>query len=299
MSRLDDRAATAVAEVRSHAERIARTEEGLASLMGDRRPRRRPVVLMAGVAAAAVLVGVVWVAARPDGTDTLVPSGSSEVPPTTVASTAAVTTVPVLTVPATTTVPETDAAGLRGDGLGAWTFGQPAADVLAAMEAAWGPSQRAAFTEVVRMPELVDPNNAAGFWAAWVYPVGQSACWGDASHVGLCAYFGGPTDATVTFRGWLIADPVPGKLEFVDEYGVAVGATLQQAGGSISHLVRICYGHADAMLDNGIQVQVASRVPPFDACANSTMSIDAVVDPQSVTISGMRAGETVQPKSGD
>ncbi len=208
------------------------------------------------------------------GVSTSEPAASSTTVDTTPDTTAATTIPP-------TTVPAPIVFTLRGDGIGPFSLGIPAGELIDAMTTQFGPASSdtgAEYPTVDPLGGYTSADGEMGFFA----PFGRTVCWS----FQFCAEFGGADAATQTFVGWTYGEATGATLAATS--GVTIGsrwsdfpAMVVDSGG--------CYTVGSGTID-GISLTLQSDVIAFGSFDDLGNYIVAVPPTEQVAVTFMQTG---------
>lgn len=183
---------------------------------------------------------------------------------------------------------------LRSNGIGGAVLGDTPATVLGVISPILGAptsSTDEAFPDPYDSGWYFNPDS----YNAFAYPYGREVCWGGEN---LCATFGGPNAAGLTFVGWDYFNSENARL--IDTNGLGIGSRGSNFPGAISMIPdNGCYVYSVGEAASGITLGLVSDGQPF-ATVDGDGNIIGHRPPQSdVFVEGMYTGDGIIGTEGD
>jgi hypothetical protein len=184
---------------------------------------------------------------------------------------------------------------LRSNGLGGAVLGDTPATVVGVISPVLGPPT---WTSDEAFP---DPYDSPGWYFnpdsynAFTYPYGREICWGGES---VCATFGGPNAAALTFVGWDYYGAENARL--IDTNGLGIGSRGSNFPGAITMIPdNGCYVYSVGEAASGITLGLVSDGQPF-ATVDGAGNVIGHRPPQSdVFVEAMYTGDGIIATEGD
>ena len=214
--------------------------------------------------------------------DTVATDTSTTVAPaTTIAATT--TVAPTTVAPTTAAAPAAAPLTLRGDGVGSFDLGQSYADVSVGLSA----QLEATTDEALEFPLTTEYGGyvSADENQGFIAPFGRIACWSDGADGQLCAAFGGPDAAMLTFVGWTYGGSILRTTS-----GVTGGSLWSDFPTMITPGQGGCFLHSSGTID-GVLVSVVSAGATFGSYNDAGEFVSSDPNPADVSVTGLDTGD--------